>query len=229
MSRHQKIANSSSQPLGAEAAETPREKRGRTTASQTPVSIHADGIELPEALHDYVHKKLGDKLGGFALQIERVAIRFSDINGPRGGTDSECRVQVVLARRPQVVVTERAKDPRKAFDAANQAAGRAVKRDLERAGFSRGLRVKREGSARGSPEVSPPVELEVAPEPSSRNVRKRTPRKAAALELSTGKPSRMSTRKGANGVRSGLGLQRRAQVEAHAPKSVAAAARAKRK
>lgn len=143
MSRHQKLVNTRNQPLGVDADETPREERGRTTAPQTPVSIHADGVELPEALYAYVHKKLGAKLGAFALQIDRVAVRFADINGPRGGTDSECRVQVLMAGRPQIVVTERAEDLRSAFDAASQAAGRAVKRDLERAGFTQGLRAAR--------------------------------------------------------------------------------------
>lgn len=204
MSRHQKIVNTRNQPLGVAADETPREDRGRTTAPQTPVSIHADGIELPEPLYAYVHKKLGAKLGSFALQIDRVAVRFADINGPRGGTDCECRVQVLMAGRPQIVVTERASDVRSAFDASSQAAGRAVKRDLERAGFSQGLRAARRHK---KPADALPVEEPVvAPTPRTKAQRKQQ-----------------------NYVPSAQKLAARARAETNSPKSRASAAKAKRR
>ncbi len=204
MSRHQKIVNTRNQPLGVAADETPREERGRTTAPQTPVSIHADGVELPEALYAYVHKKLGAKLGAFALQIDRVAVRFADINGPRGGTDSECRLQVLLAGRPQIVVTERAAEPRTAFDAASQAAGRAVKRDLQRAGFSQGLRAARRHKA--------PVDA--------------LPAMDAVVEKA---PRTKAERKQKNYVPSAQKLAQRARAQANAPKTRATAAKAKRR
>ncbi len=204
MSRHQKLVNTRNQPLGVDADETPREERGRTTAPQTPVSIHADGVELPEALYAYVHKKLGAKLGAFALQIDRVAVRFADINGPRGGTDSECRVQVLMAGRPQIVVTERAEDLRSAFDAASQAAGRAVKRDLERAGFTQGLRAARRHKQPA--DALPPAEAVVEQAPRTKAQRKQK-----------------------NYVPSSQKLGQRARAETNSPKSHASAAKARRR
>ncbi len=230
MAKRKQALNTRNQPLGVAADSVPREKRGRTTAPQTPVGIHADGVDLTDTLKEYIQSKLGAKVGAFALQIERVAVRFTDINGPRGGDDCECRIQVVLAGRPNLVVTERAATPRIAFDAASQGVGRAVKRDLDRAGFAQGLRSKRNKSRREKHAPAPAPETEPeASAPASRNVRKKTPRSAAALEVSSGQPSRMSTRKSANRVPSGLKLQKRASDEAHAPQTLAASARARRK
>jgi ribosome-associated translation inhibitor RaiA len=231
MAKRKQALNTRNQPLGVAANSVPREKRGRTTAPETPVSIHADGVELTATLTEYIHSKLGAKVGAFALQIERVAVRFTDINGPRGGNDCECRIQIVLAGRPNIVVAERAATPRIAFDAASQGVGRAVKRDLDRAGFAQGLRSKRNKSRREkhAPAPAPEPEQAEAPAPESRNVRKKTPRSAAALEVSSGQPSRMSTRKSANRSPSALNLQKRASDEAHAPQTTAASARARRK
>jgi len=206
MSRHQKLVNSRNQPLGVEADATPREERGRTTAPQTPVSIHAAGVELPTALSAYVHKKLGVKLGAFALAVDRVAVRFADINGPRGGADSECKIQIVLAGRPQLVVTERAADVRSAFDAACQAAGRAVKRDLERAGFTQGLKAARRhrGRATAPPAAEAPAS-EAPPTPTAK-----APRRTNKYVPSAQK------------------LGQRARAEANSPKTRASAAKARR-
>jgi ribosome-associated translation inhibitor RaiA len=206
MAKRKQAINTRNQPLGVDVDSTPRAGRGRTTAPQTPVTIHADGIELPAALSELVKSKLGAKVGAFALQIDRVAVRFTDLNGPRGGNDCECRIQVVLAGRPNLVVAERAADPRSAFDAASQAVGRAVKRDLERAGFSQGLRAKHNKARREKHAPAPEAPVE-APAPTAR----------------------AASRKAANRTPSALKLQKRANDQAHSPKALAEAARARRK
>ena len=47
------------------------------------------------------------KLGKFATSIERVSVRVTDTNGPRGGVDQVCNVKVVLSGLPSVVVERR--------------------------------------------------------------------------------------------------------------------------
>src|SRR6187431_3301017 len=126
MAKRTPPVNSRKQPLGVEPERTRRATRGRTTAVETPVEIRAPGMQLSAALEPYVHEKLGAKLGAFALQIERVSVRFRDLNGPRGGEDTECRIQVVLSGRPDVVAHARAAEPRHAFDEANRSVGKAV-------------------------------------------------------------------------------------------------------
>ena len=47
------------------------------------------------------------RLGKFASSIERVTLRLSDVNGPKGGVDHKCLIKVVLSGLPSVVVERR--------------------------------------------------------------------------------------------------------------------------
>jgi len=131
-------ARSRKEPLGTESRHAGKVGRGRTRAGDTPLDVRTQGVALPEALAVYMRAKLGTRLGTFALQIERVTARFEDLNGPRGGVDTECRLQIAMVARPDLVVRERAVDARRAFDGACRSAARAVKHSLERAGHSAG-------------------------------------------------------------------------------------------
>ena len=53
-------------------------------------------------------------------RIQRVVMRLSDINGPRGGADKRCHLQVVLAGLPDVVVEDIEADLYVAIDRASR-------------------------------------------------------------------------------------------------------------
>ena len=55
------------------------------------------GVELDDNDHALVRRQLGMKLGKFGQAIERVSVRVEDVNGLRGGVDTECRIKVVLS------------------------------------------------------------------------------------------------------------------------------------
>ena len=59
-------------------------------------------------------------------------MRLSDINGPRGGRDKRCRIQVPFAGKPNVVIEDTESDLYVAIDRAAERAERAVVRRLER-------------------------------------------------------------------------------------------------
>src|SRR5665213_2307801 len=102
--------SSESATRGAFASEVPRpakRKAGRTTATQVPANIRVAGIEVSDEERDYIRKRLGMKLGKFALAIERVTVRIRDINGTRGGVDKVCNIKVVLSDLPSVVFESR--------------------------------------------------------------------------------------------------------------------------
>lgn len=211
MPKRNRPVNSRNHPLGSEPEARARAERGRTVAEETPLEIHSSGIRLPEQFESYARTKLGAKLGAFARLIERVHVGVRDVNGPRGGEDIECRIQVVISSRPDVVVHATAADPRSAFDAAAKSTGVAVKRDLERAGFAQGLRAtQRRAKAAGAEAAPAPVQVEPAVEPEA-------------------KPERRTTRSGAKSVRSDAKLARAARDRAMAPKSRATRAQVKKK
>ncbi|HVH39349.1 MAG TPA: HPF/RaiA family ribosome-associated protein [Gemmatimonadaceae bacterium] len=107
-------------------------KQARTTIEDTPVAIRVRDVTVDDVLRDYVNKRVRTKLGKFAGAIQRVSIRFDDINGPKGSPSHRCAVKVVVTRHESVVVGVVAEELRGAFDSAIDAAERAVKKSLER-------------------------------------------------------------------------------------------------
>jgi ribosome-associated translation inhibitor RaiA len=105
---------------------------GRTDALRTPAHVRVIGVDLNVEDRALIRKKLGTKLGKFAASIERVTVRMTDANGPRGGVDHVCNVKVVLSGLPSVVVERRDASPHAAIALAVRATDQAVRRSLSR-------------------------------------------------------------------------------------------------
>ncbi len=109
-------------------------KRASTRQSPWRVTGHVRviGAAPDEDQREYVGRKLGMKLGKFASSIERVTVRVTDVNGPRGGIDQRCRVKVVLSGLPSVVVERRHATTEAAVDTALRATEESVRRVVRR-------------------------------------------------------------------------------------------------
>jgi hypothetical protein len=81
---------------------------------------------------DYIARKLGMKLGKFASSIERITVRLSDTNGPKGGRDQRCQIKVVLSGLPSVVINQTDSTVLHTVDPAIEAVAIAVRRRLQR-------------------------------------------------------------------------------------------------
>jgi ribosome-associated translation inhibitor RaiA len=119
-------------PLPASVPRPVKRTSGRTDTLRTPAHVRVIGVELDETDRALIRKKLGTKLGTFATSIERVTVRMTDANGPRGGVDHVCSVKVVLSGLPSVVVERRDASPHAAIDLALRATEQAVRRSLSR-------------------------------------------------------------------------------------------------
>jgi ribosome-associated translation inhibitor RaiA len=51
------------------------------------------GLDVGGALRDAVSGRLTRFLGRFGDRIRWVDVRFTDVNGPRGGVDTRCRIE----------------------------------------------------------------------------------------------------------------------------------------
>ncbi|MFK5986021.1 MAG: HPF/RaiA family ribosome-associated protein [Pseudomonadota bacterium] len=96
------------------------------------ISIRAHHFSLTDALRDYAERRLGFSMSCSSNHIQRVVMRLSDINGPRGGKDKCCRLQIVLDGLPDVVVEDIEMDLYTAIDRATDRAGRTVIRKIDR-------------------------------------------------------------------------------------------------
>ncbi len=104
-----------------------------TAAPDTPLNVRPSGVNLDAPMRRWVEARTGRQLEKFSEYIERVTVRFKDLNGPRGGSDTLCRTKVVLSELPSVVVEERAPSVREAFDLTAAAVTRAVRKAIDRA------------------------------------------------------------------------------------------------
>lgn len=95
------------------------------------VKIQARGFPLTDALRNHTHTRLGFTLSHAANRIRRVGIRLSDLNGPRGGVDKRCLIEVRINGLPPVVIEDIQPDVYTAIDRALGRAARTVMRRLE--------------------------------------------------------------------------------------------------
>jgi len=96
------------------------------------INIQARNFPLTAALSRYAERRLHFALTCCDDHIQRVVMRLSDINGPRGGADKRCHLQVVLAGLPDVMIEDTEVDLYVAIDHAADRAGRTVVRRVNR-------------------------------------------------------------------------------------------------
>jgi len=96
------------------------------------INIQARNFSLTNALRSHIERRLDFALSTREDHIQRVVVRLSDINGPRGGQDKCCRIQVVIPNLTDVVIEDTEADIYVAIDRATDRAGRTVGRRLTR-------------------------------------------------------------------------------------------------
>jgi hypothetical protein len=215
----------------------------REAGRQLAISIRDVAGEARGATKRWVFERVQRQLGKFGPQIERVEVRFCDVNGHKGGQDQSCMVHVLLSALPPIVVESVGGTAREAFDLAAARAERATQRNLQRHGFSTGHKRrqrphKTDGMSESDAETvlgavlgeagSTELLLEADQPPATGHAGRRNPthndsRMTYALEDSTnGHPSRKSTRGSSNHVKPANGLTLRTKSAVLSPKSIAA-------
>ena len=96
------------------------------------IDIQTRNFSLTDALRSHAERRLRFALTCCDDHIQRVVMRLSDINGPRGGADKRCHLQVVLAGLPDVVVEDTEADLYVAINRATDRAGRTLVRKIDR-------------------------------------------------------------------------------------------------
>lgn len=92
------------------------------------VTMTTRDFELTDDLREYVEHRLAFALSPFQDRIRGVLVILSDINGPKGGIDKRCLLQIRLRGLSELIIEETEADFR---IAVNRAADR-TKRNLAR-------------------------------------------------------------------------------------------------
>ncbi len=111
------------------------------------IVIQANGFVLTEALRMYTEQRVATALGWAGDRMRKLAVSLSDINGPRGGIDKRCKIQVQLGGGQEVVIEDTEADLYTAIDRATDRADRAVVRRVERMRDFSHTRIKAEAAS----------------------------------------------------------------------------------
>lgn len=96
------------------------------------IDIRTTGFELTPGLREHTERRLAFALDRARYDVRKIAVRLSDINGPRGGLDKRCRIQIALSGRQDVVIEDTESDLYVAIDRAIDRSSRSVARQLGR-------------------------------------------------------------------------------------------------
>lgn len=96
------------------------------------LDIQARGFALTDALRNYTLKRLRFALGREDSFVMRARVRLADINGPRGGVDKRCQIELALAGQANIMIEDTETDLYFAIDRACERAMRTLSRRLVR-------------------------------------------------------------------------------------------------
>ena len=122
------------------------------------IDIQSLGFPITAALSDHASRRLRFGLTRYSDRVQRVVVRLGDENGPRGGVDKFCRIQVQLLDAPVAVVEDIGPDLYAVIDRAADRVGRVVVKHLDRSRIG-----SRHG--RGDTTTLPPDEFDATPYP----------------------------------------------------------------
>ncbi|HEY7372516.1 MAG TPA: HPF/RaiA family ribosome-associated protein [Polyangia bacterium] len=94
------------------------------------LEVRTRGFELTDALYQRAVDHIAAKVARHARFISLVTVRLEDVNGPKGGLDKRCRVELLIAGAAPIIVDETDQDAYAAVDLAGERLGIVVDRML---------------------------------------------------------------------------------------------------
>jgi len=94
--------------------------------------VKARNLVESSKLRHYVQKRLSFAFDRHENYILRVEVRLEDINGPKGGKDKQCKIQIILNGFGNVNVAHLDSDIHSAIDKAATKAFRSIASRIER-------------------------------------------------------------------------------------------------
>jgi putative sigma-54 modulation protein len=95
------------------------------------IDIRSTNLPLSDAVHGYVASRVEATLTRFTSAVRSVTVTLSDLNGPKGGCDMRCHMEINMQTAPSVVIEERADDLYATVSSAAQRAKAAVLRRVD--------------------------------------------------------------------------------------------------
>jgi ribosome-associated translation inhibitor RaiA len=95
------------------------------------IEVKAKGIRAAD-VDEHVRRRLMFAVGRFGDRVRSARVRLADVNGPKGGEDKRCRIELDMRPGGRVFAESVEPDWQAAVDLAADRAGRSVSRAFER-------------------------------------------------------------------------------------------------
>jgi len=102
------------------------------------ISIVDRNVDLTAKQKELVDRQIEYSFDRFETQIRAVEVVLNDVNGPKGGSDIQCRVRLMLHSKGEVLVEGREVSAEAAVSSVIDRASIAVGRRVERLKDSQG-------------------------------------------------------------------------------------------
>lgn len=96
------------------------------------IQIQAQDFPLTAELQEHVQRRIAYALNHGRDLVARIIVRLTDVNGPRGGKDKRCSIELRLKGAPTLTIEDTEADLTIAIDRAIERAGRTLDRRLAR-------------------------------------------------------------------------------------------------
>lgn len=97
------------------------------------LDIQTTGFSLTNSIKAYTTRHMQFALNRHIALVMRARVSLADINGPRGGIDKRCRIELKLAGQNNVVIEDTEADLYFAIDRACDRCMRTLSRQVARA------------------------------------------------------------------------------------------------
>jgi ribosomal subunit interface protein len=96
------------------------------------IEMQSRDLPLTPPIQAYITRRLSFALSAQWSRIQRVMVRLSDINGPRGGKDMRCQIRVKLNNSAELMIEDTQAEIKVAIDRAASRLSRSVRRKVAR-------------------------------------------------------------------------------------------------
>lgn len=107
------------------------------SSPHVPLHLRIRHLVLTPETQQQIHHRLRAALSRFGDRIRRITVRLEDVNGPKGGVDLACRVQVDLRDRESVFIEDREATLQRLVDRVADRVSEAMARRADRRRFGR--------------------------------------------------------------------------------------------
>ena len=114
------------------------------------LTIRSPRLPVDRDLHDRIDRQLRSVMAPVGTALDGVEVYLTDVNGPRGGADKECRIVARLPSGRPVVVSRTHRDVLAAVGRAAALCRCSVRARLKRRRSRRGRPPRRLGAGSGS-------------------------------------------------------------------------------